>query len=390
MAWDREEGRLLSSAFAANAMAYIPVTVLPWLIEGLAKGVNWGLQTAGLIASGELFILAMGAMVGVLLAGRVTKRAMAITGGSAALCSSLALSVSTSAPLDLWLLAGMGFGCGLCSACGNSIVAQARNPGRFTADLWFLILIWQAVLCLTTPNAFGRWHISGVYWVQTLGCLILMPLLIAWNPAVSRPSSASSNLPRLKIPTISTSALLVGVVSLCFWLRDSITWSMAERRAVVLGISDGQLSLTLAAAMTLGLAGPIVSRYLGLRFGHAKTVFGSLALLALVMQGIALSDSAHAYIFSLLFWTATSFFAWIYVLGMAVSLDAEGSLASICGGLVFLASAAGPLVGAALLDYDGGRILSLAIVILSVLTLIAGTSVARRLSRQPSYDRLIS
>jgi MFS family permease len=165
-----------------------------------------------------------------------------------------------------------------------------------------------------------------------------------------------------------------------FWLRDSLSWSLAERRGLLLGITEYQLGSTFTAASLLGLAGPLAANYLGMRLGRVRTVMGGLVVIGIVMQVIAMAASPLPYRAGFLLWPAVSIFAWTYVMATAATLDPNGRVAAICGGLTFAASACGPGVGGVLFEWHDGNRLPIVILLLTIATLLSAYPVVRRLS----------
>jgi MFS family permease len=236
-------------------------------------------------------------------------------------------------------------------------------------------VIWYAA-----PLAAARHGLHGVYCVIAVAALLLAPLLLA-APRSAAPVAAGAEAaaPAGREARLDWIGLiLLALCTLCFWLRDSATWTLAAQRGAALGVSDQQMATTLLGCTLLGFAGPAAASFMGDRLGRTRTLMLGLFALTVVMTAIAVARSPLVYRAGFLLWTAVSTFAWTYALEVAALLDRRGRIAAICGGLMFAAGAFGPLTGGALLEAWRGAALPAAITAMGVVTLLAGAIAAAR------------
>lgn len=372
------EPRRLAAAFAATTMAYLPSLTLPWAISGRVSRLGLSTTAAGSLATIQLAVLATVAIGAGFVVDRLPKRTAAMCGAAAGLAGSLAVLFGPPGALVAGMVvAGAGFG--LCCAVGSALIGGAGEPGRLSANLWFLLLIAQAIIWPTAPLVSARHGLQGVYAIIVIGTLILSPLLLA-TPAGAAPQAAATGVmtPGAKAPMDWPAFGLMAICAICFWLRDSATWTLAAQRGAALGVSDRQMSMTLLGCTLLGFAGPAAASFMGDRLGRTRTLLFGLVALTLVMTAIASARSPLLYRLGFLLWTAASTFAWTYVLEIAALLDRRGRVVAVCGGLMFAAAAIGPLIGGGLLDAWRGAALPVAITALGLLTLLTAAPAALR------------
>jgi MFS family permease len=373
------EPELLIPMFAAAyGIGCLPLFTLPWLVGSLARDKGYGDSVAGMAATTEVAFLAATTMIVGYHINRLPRRTLAVVGGCLAAVGGVTFASAQSLPTLIPLLAMTGIGCGMCSAAGYSLMSDAKNPARLAANVWIWTGMWTIIVWTVTPLLVGRWPTAGLGAMLVLGCVAFLPLLMRMKGGKRLKRSGPLEAEPASRPNVFSQALLM-TCTFIYWLRDSMTWSMADRRGLLLGITEQQLAFTLTCASILGLAGPIAANYLGMRLGRKNSLLGGLILIGLVMQTIAGAESPIAYRLGFMLWTGTSIFAWTYLLEVATALDAQGRVVAICGGLLAAASACGPMLGGTLLQWGGRMALANITGAFTVVTLLAALLLVRRL-----------
>ena len=376
----RDEAYLLLSTFAANAIAYLPTLLLPWLIGALVEHQGYSASGAGLLASAQQACLAASAALTGLCIHRFQRWLIVMIGATIGFLSTLVLLFGSSGLLVFALpLSGIGFG--ICSAGGNALIAASRDPARLNARVWALMLPWQMIIWAAAPILSARFGLGSLFGLQAAGIAAMLLLLICVS---SLAQGLQDHMParglrtaRLRLPP-SLVVLVIGC-TVAFWLRDSTTWSLVERRATMLDVDSAVLSVVLSAGTIIGLTGSAATIWLGLRFGRLRMVTLSQLLSAFVLLSIALVETPLLYCSAFLFWSASSVFAWNYIIEMSATLDRSGRMTAICGGLVFGAGALGPLLGGVALDSSAHTALPLLIGSLSAVAVTFACVLAYRL-----------
>jgi len=374
------EPHVLLPLCAANSIGYLPLLTMPWLVGVLSQDMGYSAAGSGAIVTAELSLLAAAAILLGAQIHRVNRRVIALLGAGTVIVSALALVAGTKSIALIGLLGAAGVGCGACSAAGASLVSRSADPVRLTANLWTWTVAWQTVVWFVTPIVVARWGARGLGAVIACGGLAFVPWLRRMPVRAETSATGSRASANARMDLAIVIPMLVCVAS--FWLRDSVTWSLAERRGSLIGVSEYQLSHTLTAASILGIVGPLAANFLGGRFGRNATLLPALVVIALVMQAIASAHTGATYRAGFLLWTSTSLFAWTYLTELAAAMDAEGRVVAICSGLVFAAGACGPLIGGLVIGHGGTLALPMLIGALSAITLLTTVIVLRGLARR--------
>lgn len=369
---------LLLPMFAgASGIGYLPLLTLPWLIGSLVRDWGYSDSIAGMIVTGEIGLLALTTMIVGGVVHRLPRRALCAAGGCLVLGSNAALLFVPSTML-IPLLAATAIGCGTCSATSNSLLGSAKEPARLTAHMWALTVPWQAFVWFITPILIEHLKAAGLWLVLAGACALCLPMILLMPDSHAEARGALRGIIADRRGRLGM-ALPLFLCALAFWFRDSLTWSLGERRGLLLGVTEYHLGLTLTAASLFGLAGPLAANFLSMRLGRTTTVLGGLLILGVVMQVIACAASPLPYQIGLILWPASSIFAWTYLMEAAAAFDPAGRVAAISGGIVFVASACGPLAGGVLMQWSDRTALPSVVLMLTAATLLTAYVTARRL-----------
>lgn len=370
---------LLLPMFAgASGIGYLPLLTLPWLIGSLVRDWGYSDSIAGMIVTGEIGLLALTTIIVGSVIHRLPRRALCMAGGCVVLGSNAALLFVPSPTMLIPSLAATAIGCGTCSATSNSLLGSAKEPARLTAHMWALTVPWQAFVWFITPILIEHLKAAGLWWVLAGASALCLPMVLLMPDSNAEARGGLRGIIAQRRGRLGM-ALPLFLCALAFWFRDSLTWSLGERRGLLLGVTEYHLGLTLTAASLFGLAGPLAANHLGMRLGRTTTVLGGLIFLGVVMQLIACAASPLPYQIGLILWPASSIFAWTYLMEAAAALDPAGRVAAISGGIVFAASACGPLAGGALMQWGDRTALPSVVLMLTAATLLTAYVTARRL-----------
>lgn len=367
------EPKLLIGAFALNGIAYLPMLTLPWLVTSISQTLGLTATQAGLAGTVLLGEIALVAWIVAALLSRRRIFAVGIIGSSVAF-TILAVSLLVPETRTVALLLGYGLGCGLACSAAFALTAVSLDPVRLNANMWGITVLWQILIWTAAPLLTDQAGLDGLLLLMSVGSIVLLAAALfarSYLPLIG-PSTARRN-PR-SIPKIATIVLLVAGGA--FWLRDSVTWSVMERRADMLGVTAEELAFVLVGVSIFGLAGAAVVTWGRHRVSERFALIASQMLAIAILTTIAAADTDTMFMGSVLFWSAATLMAWPFFMGLAARADPEGRVAAMCGGLPFAAGALGPLFGGYLLDRQG---LSLAAGVLGLgLTCLVLSQIASR------------
>jgi hypothetical protein len=381
------EPRLLFAIFATSAICYLPLFVLPWIISALVAGRGMSDVQAGALGTVTSMSQAAALIFTGMLVSRLPPRATVVSGGLLVLASHMVLIRETGTAMLIGGLVIFAIGCGICGAIGTSLISRAEHPIRISGNMWALLAVTQGLIWTIVPQFAAGSGSTGIFTATLCFILLLGPMLLLVPPdrAKAQNSAGESSASGMPVPA----GLLIGsllLLVIAFWLRDGIVWSLADRRATLLGVSPEALSMTLLGTSAVGFVGATLAAQLEGRVRLSVNVLTSLALIGIVMFAITGATSRGAYLGAILFWTGTSLFAWAYILGIAARLDITGRTVAIASGLALATGALGPLAGGFLLQHVNGSLLQPVVFVLSLVTLIAALPIVRRTAGQNTDD----
>lgn len=371
------ERGLLGPAFAgAIGVGYLPLLVLPWTFGALVTRAGYSESKAGWIATLEVGALAVTSLLAAGRATRAGRRAFA-TAATVLTIVANAVAIIVAPGSALFLVARLcsGVGLGVAVAVGNATAANSKNPTRAFAALWFLMASWQLLIFNATPWIIDRLGLSGAYGMIAGVCVLFLPLIVSTPDPdiglVEVQSSAKSQGMLGLLPIAILAAFLM------FWLRDALVFSMSERLAASVGIDGRLLGVVLGVASVIGLVGPVLATRLGAGATSHKLVDGALVLTLAVSVVMALGVSAAAFTTATLIMPGIGLFAASLLSGLASEADPTGRLPAIGAGVGFMSEAVGPALGGALIEWHGQHALTIAVIVVGVVTIVAASVAAR-------------
>lgn len=372
-----EERQLLAPAFAcAMGVGYLPLLVLPWTFGALVTGGGYSESQAGWIATAEIGALAIAS----LFAARwATVRGRRFLAGLSMLLAALANGVTVMTPPTgaTFIVARIvsGAACGVAVAVGNAAAAGSKNPTRAFAVLWFLMALWQFAIFNATPAVIGRAGLAGAYGLIALACLCFLPLgLRVPDPAPDLSQRSQATVAGFR--NLQSIAILAAF--LCFWLRDSLVYSMSQRLALDAGVSAQPFGTILGIASVVGLLGPMLAARQGSGAPHGRVIGASLLLALGVSTVMAIGRSELLFSAAVLLMPAVGLFAAAILSGLAAHVDTSGRLVALGAGLGFLSEAIGPALGGSVIQFGGRAVYAALVIAVGALTLLAAFAAKAR------------
>ena len=232
---------------------------------------------------------------------------------------------------------GLGLGC--VYAAVNSVGATSKNPdkifGYSTAITFLLYAITQPLMSMTIGN-FG---FSGACFFLTIAGLISL-LLIRSFPR--EPSIVQQQ--KVEVHWGYYIALLITII--LFNLAAGTTWAFVERVGVSrFGLDIEIIGLILGTGTAAGVVGAYSASWAYTRLGRINSISCGLVLFGVTSYGITNSTTIPVYTGSIILYWFVYLFLYPLLFSAAAELDRSGRLATITGGLLWLAVGIGPAVG---------------------------------------------
>ena len=232
---------------------------------------------------------------------------------------------------------GLGLGC--VYAAVNSVGATSKNPdkvfGYSTAITFLLYAITQPLMSMTI----GSFGFSGACFFLTIAGLISLPLIRNFPraPGIVRQQ-------KVEVHWGYCIALLITVI--LFNLSAGTTWAFVERVGVSrFGLDIELIGLILGTGTAAGVVGAYSASWAYTRLGRINSILCGLVLFGATSYGITNSTTIPAYTGSIILYWFIYLFLYPLLFSAAAELDRSGRLATINGGLLWLAVGIGPAVG---------------------------------------------
>ena len=344
---ERDPIRHVFGTCAAQIFAIAAAILSPLTVGGLIIGLGIGEIEAGTLITTELLVMgATSIIIGPMMV-RIPHHLLAIAGG-VILVMANALSVFSTdlAALYPWRILA-GFGCGCLAATVNASIAQARAPVLLYGLAWSAAYTVTATLAVVITETNNVVTYDIVFGWQAASLLLFLPLL--WLIPRYGGESAPATFPRDSVRSgciLMLGMLFIGVSMMAYY-------AFLERLAVLAGARAFETGRIIAAAQVAGIVGGLLAAPVAGRFGLITALVVATALHATAVTIAIWTDQVivlgiAAFCEAVLFIMMTPL-----ILTLAAGIDKKGRWAAIAGGVFFLSTALGPVIGAVLIEGIG-------------------------------------
>ena len=336
----KESGIALIIAVAAGT--YISITssnFSPLLIGILADSGIVAEITGAYILALEICAIPVATLVVLPFIQHVNRQRLAIAGVMFATIAQL-ISPFFLENYELFLTrfcVGLGLGC--VYAAVNSVGATSKYPdkvfGYSTAITFLLYAITQPLMSMVI----GSFGFGGACIFLTVAGL--MSLLFIRN-FPSEPSIVKQQ--KTEVHWRYYIALLITIILIN--LAAGTTWAFVERVGVSrFGLDIEIIGLILGTGTAAGVVGAYSASWAYNHLGRINSILFGLVLFGATSYGITNSTTIPAYTGSIILYWFIYLFLYPLLFSAAAELDRSGRLATITGGLLWLAVGIGPAVG---------------------------------------------
>ena len=336
----KESGIALIIAVAAGT--YISITssnFSPLLIGILADSGIVAEITGAYILALEICAIPVATLVVLPFIQHVNRQRLAIAGVMFATIAQL-ISPFFLENYELFLTrfcVGLGLGC--VYAAVNSVGATSKYPdkvfGYSTAITFLLYAITQPLMSMVI----GSFGFGGACIFLTVAGLMSL-LLIRNFP--SEPSIVKQQ--KTEVHWRYYIALLITIILIN--LAAGTTWAFVERVGVSrFGLDIEIIGLILGTGTAAGVVGAYSASWAYNHLGRINSILFGLVLFGATSYGITNSTTIPAYTGSIILYWFIYLFLYPLLFSAAAELDRSGRLATITGGLLWLAVGIGPAVG---------------------------------------------
>jgi len=368
-----------------NALGSLGAGTIPLWVAALLKAELLTSSTVGWLASGEVFLIAMG-VLSVSAWGRYAspRRVAAIAAAVVVIANVLALYPTAQTLVMGRLLSGVAMGALLASVTG--LAARRPDAQRILALMQSAMVGLVSVVYFVSPALIERFGTGGLFTglaaiaaVMVIAALLGLPATATVPISMTRAAAARKLAPL--IGCLALTAVLIGQSTIGTYI---ITIGNG------LGFDTRRMGFLLGIAFPLALLGPLAAHRLGERVGLLRLlVFGQVLLaidffflvkaatsllLCLLMAGLGLCVQ----------------FCVPYAVTLLGRLDVSGRFASAAPAFMMIGAAAGPALGSKIISMSGFQALALvaASCIAVAIALFVAASCLGSTSRQQDLPNL--
>jgi predicted MFS family arabinose efflux permease len=343
-------------------MGFSSQMLMPIWVGQVVDGYGLTPESAGKIASLEMFLVAATSVLVSFLLGRVPRIGMTALGLGLLIVGNT-LCVVFHSYLGLALCRSMtGVGKGLLVAALFSLAGQTANPTR-TFALINCGYAGVSTLAFLVVSYFVRWMgPPGVFYLTT-GLSVIGIAFVPWLPSAGMERSAADRDPRT-IGNARLAGLLILATFFLFSSTKDCLWVFVERLGGRTGLSLEEIGRLLSITSLVAIAGPALAHVTEARFGTTKPLLISIVVIAACGFAIASTGNSTLFMVAVPVFAALGLFITSYFQGLLGLADPTGGLAAVSLAVSTGGAAFGALIVLvlALLTYTmarGGRKISL-------------------------------
>ncbi|MBE9549378.1 MAG: MFS transporter [Proteobacteria bacterium] len=362
--------RVLLSFLTTAGLFY--VNIMPALVDGLKEALHFSNQQAGLIGSANVYGAAVGAFSVVFFVHKINwrKTAVILLAGLIAI-DLISMKVSTADPL---MAIRFIHGCigGALVGIGFATIAKTAQPDRTFGMLLLVQFGFGGLGMLLIPQLVEQFGIAVLFIsliLFSLVTLMMVPFIPNFDHLESKKLSGSS------WKLLASKPLFLALLSIfLFQAANMGLYAFIVGLGKHYGLTIEFISVTLAWAAWVGIAGAALVIWLSTRYGLSKPLIFGISLTALGTWALIYSGNHTIWILANMGVGITWAFVIPYLFAICAQLDTNGQIAAMGGMASKLGLASGPVVTGMLLGDDNyQRVIIIAAVII---LLSLGTSLA--------------
>lgn len=364
---------LVCAAIAGFAgLLFLPLWVNQVIVEYSISDAG-----GGYLAAAEFTAVAISALYVSARLHRLSGKRSITLGFAALAFGNLLPVVSATLPL---LVAGRivaGLGAGVVLAYVHAAAAFTARPDRLYTIINFSII----VVGVAAYSAFVRLLLP---WGSTAIFLLMCALaLICFAPAALAKAAIWTRGDDRLVPAKGIEASCRGAVLgvLAFYIAEGTLWAYLIRLGAVAGVSTADAGYLLSTTLALGLLGALLADAAAKRIGRALPLGMTLVCLSVVAWALGDGSSSLQYSAAVVTLNFAFVIAVICTSGLLAEFDPSGRLAAQIPMLRTIGNAAGPWIGALILEFSGYKTLGWFVAITYIGSAVLLYAPARRLDR---------
>jgi MFS family permease len=321
-------------SIAWGALGYVVLT-----IAVLTDGYGYALTEAGTLSTVELLAMAVATFVMGRSRRLISLWRLAVNGALLSAVANFLTAFAHQTAMVGILRAFAGFGAGAVVAAVNTSMARTADPGRAFAIANAGNLIISAAFFAAMPVIYT--HLSyRAYFIAFALFFAIAAAALAWLPGAGL-SSVSTGQLRFRLSPWQLTAVLAAFL---LWLCSATLWSISERVAAGLGMSEESIGYLFSISTFAGVLGTLIAWWYGERGGRTAPLILSTAATGACFAILTLTHSVSVFWWAMCCYGVTIYACLPYLMAFTASIDGTGATARLVGGAVPLATALAPVL----------------------------------------------
>lgn len=330
---------LLASLSLANAIGFLPSTVMPVWVGHLRPPSHWPSWYGGAVASLQLAALTIGNLSARRMAGASSPRRAAPIAALAVAAGFLLMSARAPITAIPGALVS-GLACGFLLAAANSIAACLPRPQQAFATLQITLVALGVALFFCLPRLLAARGVAMIFIVLAAAAALASPL---FRLLPARPVGEDGDGTRIPVPRISVLRPLALLLALAILLTSQTALTaclLPAGKRIGLDLAGTGTALSVAAALCL--LAPVAARILGERLGTLPPLIAGALALALTAALVMRAPSPAWFCALAAALMGLPVFILPYVLALLARFGDGGRWSAIGPGFMMAGAAVGP------------------------------------------------
>jgi len=342
------------------ALAYQGPNLQPIWVDSFMKSGVLSAEHTGWLASIELLLSAIAAIVLPVREGTYARRMAVAAAVLVAVGNSMAITPVTAILIVGRLLSGIGMGMMLASI--TRIAIDRPDSQRVLSLAVGAALLLSALFFFLSPYLVGREGTAMLFAITAF--IAVMTAIIA---GVGLPTVGSSGREVGALGGVRLLPLLacMALASVVVGVNTAATYTITIGN--FLGFTSAEIGAAFGVGTLLTLVGPAAAHALGERVGLLKPLYFGLTLVGVSILLLVVAASPVLFSIPIAGLSAAMAFCMPYAITLVSRIDYSGRLASAAQGFAMIGAAAGPALGSGLASR--GEFIALALVAVSFVAL---------------------
>ncbi|NKB97302.1 MAG: MFS transporter [Pseudomonadales bacterium] len=323
--------------------------VQPGFVQGLVAYLGFDEQSAGYVASAEMFGLAATTVLMTFTAHRFNwRKVVGVSVGVMCVANILCLVVTEASTFTaLRFIAGLG--AGSLVSLSFAAVGLTSNPDRNFGLLIMWVLIYGALVLLAMPTVYDIAGFDGLLIFFALFPLVALPFLR--NLPISATASKQIDSGTLTLsPLLRLSALLA---MLFYFAAQGAVWTYLFLIGTDAGLDEQDVANGLTLSQFSGIAGAGAAALIAQHFGRSLPLVIGILGGALCLYFFAGVMATIVYVVAVTFYNF--FWNWThpYLMAAMASFDRQGRVVVYAVAMQMIGLALGPGLAATVVEGEG-------------------------------------